>query len=118
MGVYVLHMVFFQALMQAAPSYNIDNSFKTLFVQNSKHVSHNIPAAKHPAVTYYSIMVKQGSAPAGVCNHISPAVSSNDAAVTPFLLAKTFHINQTAFGHIHLADDVFKVYRLIGVFLV
>ncbi|GEM_PF-2183264 len=118
MGVYVLQLVFFQALMEAAPSYNIDSSFKTLFTHQNNHVSHNIPGAKHPAVTYYSMLVKQGNNIGDVCGHINPVVNNLEATITPILLSKTFHINQTEVGHIHQADDVFKVYRLNGVFLV
>jgi hypothetical protein len=119
MGVYMLHLVFLQALMQAAPSYNIDNSFKPLFNTNqTKHANHSIPAAKHPAVAYYTMLMKQGNDVGGVCSHVTPAVHELEAAVTPFILAITFHINQTSVGQLHLADDIFKVYRLIQVFLI
>ena len=118
MGVYVMHLVFFQALMQAAPTYNVDNSFKPLFIHKCSHVNHNIPAARHPAVTYYSIMVKQGNDVGGSCNQVTPFVTELIAVVTPSILSRTFHICQTSIGQLHWADDIFKVYRLIGVFLI
>ena len=119
MGVYLLHLVFFQALMQAAPSYNIDNSFKTLFNTNqTKHANRSIPAAKHPAVTYYTLMAKQGNDLGEACDHITPIISERKTVVTPILLALTFQINQTSISQLHLGDDVYKVYRLINVFLI
>lgn len=117
LGIYMLHLVFFQALMQAAPSYNIDNSFKTLFTNKSGLKGHNTPAARHPAVTYYTKLVQQGN-DVGGCSHIAPAVNQVPAVITPVILAITFHIDQIPFGRLHLADDVFKVYRLIQVFLI
>jgi hypothetical protein len=118
LSVYVLHLVFFQALMQAAPAHNIDSSYKTLFSQQNNHISHSIPAAKHPAVTYYSMLIKQGNSSGNVCIRLAPVMTECEAVVTPFFLAITYHINQTSVGQLHWADDVFKVYRLIRVFLI
>ena len=118
LGVYVLHLVFFQALMQAAPSHNIDNSFKPLFHWQQNSVNHNGPASKHPAVTYYSILVKQSNTGVGVNNHVTPAITEAKSVVSPVLLAALYHINQTSIGQLHWADDIFKVYRLIQVFLI
>ena len=117
-GVYVLHLVFFQALMQAAPNYNMDCSFKPLFNVQQTHVNHSPSALKHPAVTYYSILVKQMNYDGGGSNPVAPAVGQARAIVNPVLLAALYQINQTSIGQLHLADDIFKVYRLIQVFLI
>ena len=119
MGIYALHLIFFQALMQAAPSYNVDNSFKTLFNPHAQsHATHNVPGAKHPAVTYYSMLVKQGNNLGTSCENVTPAIQQAVATVTPNVLSALFHINQTSIGQLHLADDTFKVYRLIQAFLI
>lgn len=104
--------------MQAAPSHNIDSSYKTLFSHQNKQISHSIPGAKHPAVTYYSVLIKQGHSSGSVCNRVAPVLTELEAVVTPALLAITYHINQTSVGQLHWADDVFKVYRLIRVILI
>jgi len=120
-AVYVLHLVFFQVLMQASPSHNIDNTFKPLFANHSQNRNaHNPKPSHHPAVTYYSMLLKQGNDFGGVCSHINPVINQMEVVLPPSssISAVAFHVYEAGLNKLHLADDAFKLYRLIHVFLI
>ena len=116
-GVYALHLVFFQALMTAAPTHSLDNGFNPLFVKHTKIVDNHLPSA-HPAVTYYTMLVKQGNIGLRSCCSFSViAPQIGDLIVTPVKVEfQSLYI--TPFQVMHLGDSVFKLYRLISVFLI
>jgi len=117
-GVYAIHLVCLQTLMQAAPVSNANNSFKPLFLHHEKAPGNN-QKPNHPAVTYYTQLIKQGK-DIRVLNQVVPAISQLTVALpaTPVLLASTFRLYQSDFSGFHIADDAFKRYRLIQVFLI
>ncbi|MDB5280946.1 MAG: hypothetical protein JWO06_21 [Bacteroidota bacterium] len=112
LGVYALHLIFFQALM-AAPTQTQNKNFKPLFINHDKKAH----AINHPAVSYCSILLKQASSEVPSFNTaaiISPTFS--EIIQHPFVgTIKTYraHIDIS-----HLADDTFKLYRVLGVFLI
>jgi len=119
LGVYVLQLVFFQVLMQAAPAHNIDNTFKPLF-KRAAQKKQNPQPPNHPAVTYYTMLVKQGKDLGRVCNIVAPAVnetiSYSDYSSSYFSSVVSLFV--AGFGKLHPADATFKLYRLIQVFLI
>ena len=117
-GVYAIHLVCFQILMQAAPGCNSDSSFKPLFTHHQK--SHNNNPPKHPAVTYYTQLVKQGKDVRGIGFVVAPVMRESDllAPATPSLLSFIYSIYQAGLLRLHLADDTFRLYRLLHVFLI
>ena len=118
-GVYALHLICFQVLMQAAPSHNIDNSFKPLFA-SSHPAKNNSHTAKHPAVTYYSILVKQGKDINNANTQITPVVNQTEVSVppSPFFLSAIYHVYHALLRQLHLADDSFRLYSLVKSFLI
>ena len=118
-GVYAIHLVCLQTLMQAAPVYNAGNTFKPLFVHNQKAPSGNNQKPNHPAVSYYTQLMKQGK-DVRVLGQIVPVLNQLKAVLptTPHFLSHTFRLYQSDFSGLHLADDSFKLYRLIQSFLI
>ena len=118
-GVYAIHLVCLQTLMQAAPVANADNTFKPLFSHHEKTPAGNNQKPNHPAVTYYTQLMKQGK-DVRVLGQIVPALNQLVAVLpaTPQFLSYTFRLYQADFNSLHLADDSFKLYRLIQVFLI
>jgi len=118
LAVYAIHLVCFQYLMEAAPSYNVNNTFKPLFTHHEK-ATHNNQVPNHPAVTYYTQLMKQGKDVRGL-HQVLPAVNQLDVVVpaTPSLLSVIFRLYNADVSRLHLADDSFKLYRLIKVFLI
>ena len=119
-GVYALHLIFFQVLMQAAPSHNIDNSFKPLFSNHTSQGQSSQHSSKHPAVTYYSIMMKQGKDVNGSVKPVAPVIIQSEAAVppSPFFLSSIFPVFRAVLRPLHLAEDSFKLYSLLKAFLI
>jgi hypothetical protein len=118
-GVYTIHLVCLQTLMQAAPIASYDNSFKPLFSHHEKAPAGNNQKPNHPAVTYYTQLMKQGKDVRTLCQLV-PALNQLAAVLpaTPHFLSNTFRLYQADFSSLHLADDSFKLYRLIQVFLI
>ena len=118
LGVYALHLVFFQALMQAAPAHNVDNTFKPLFTHNQKKQNPQPP--NHPAVTYYTMLIKQGKDLGRVCNVGAPAVNETEtiSSYSFSTVTSISHLFGSGFCRLHVADAIFKLYRLIQVFLI
>ncbi len=118
LGVYALHLVFFQALMQATPAHNVDNTFKPLFTHHQKKQNPQPP--NHPAVTYYTMLIKQGKDLGRVCAVTAPAINETEtvSAYSFSEVTTVFHLFGTGFCRLHVADALFKLYRLIQVFLI
>jgi hypothetical protein len=118
-GVYALHLVFFQVLMQASPSHNLDKSFKPLLVRHQSNSNKTQPS-NHPAVSYYTMLIKQGKDGGRICSIEAPVIHRTDAVLpqSPAALAVTFHIYQTGLTRLNIADDAFKRYSLLRVFLI
>jgi hypothetical protein len=118
-GVYAIHLVCLQTLMQAAPASSSNNTFKPLFSHHEKAPANNQQKPNHPAVTYYTQLMKQGK-DVRVLGQILPALNQLEAVLptTPVILSHTFHLYNAEFNSLHLADDTFKLYRLIQVFLI
>ena len=119
-GVYALHLICFQVLMQAAPSHNIDNSFKPLFSNHTSKGQSSQHNSKHPAVTYYSIMIKQGKDVNGTIRPVAPVIIQSEAAVppSPFFLSAIFPVFRAMLRPLHLAEDSFRLYSLMKTFLI
>jgi hypothetical protein len=120
LGVYALHLVFFQALMEATPIHKSNNSFKPLFTHTNYQKKQNPQPPNHPAVTYYTMLMKQGSNIGGITNNVTPAAYQIATSIlqAPTALLITFHTFQVGLTQLHVADDAFKLYRLIHVFLI
>ena len=118
LGVYALHLIFFQALMQATPAHNVDNTFKPLFTHHQKKQNPQPP--NHPAVTYYTMLIKQGKDVGRVCTVTAPAVNETEKVSSYSFSEVTtvFHLFGTGFCRFHVGDAAFKLYRLIQVFLI
>jgi hypothetical protein len=118
LGVYAIHLVCFQTLMEAAPVHEVNNSFKPFFSHHKSTAQNNLPPS-HPAVAYYTQLMKQGKDVRGL-SEVLPAVNQLDAVVptTPSVLSVIFRLYEISSGKLHLSADTFKLYRLLQVFLI
>jgi hypothetical protein len=118
-GVYALHLVFLQALMQAAPSHDIDKNFKPLFAKHQNN-GNKPQQTNHPAVSYYTMLIKQGKEARGISSVEAPVIGKADITlpVSPSAIAVTFGLYKAGLARFNIADDAFKRYRLYQVFLI
>ncbi len=115
MVVYFMHMVLFQALMAGPVNNKIDSNFKPLFA-----CTHTTPPAhspNHPAVSYYTMMAKQGII--GLRSCIDILVSY--APVGAFFNVNTSILTERRYQQmprvmVHLCDDNFRLYQAFRSF--
>jgi hypothetical protein len=117
LGIYLMHLVCFQALM-AAPVTSTESSkvFKPLFISNQKKINHR--PHSHPAVTFSAFLFKQSLVEVRTAIQ-SPAIIVSDLEdLVPQTHISSVIPYQSSLAISHIADDTYKRYRLLGVFLI
>jgi hypothetical protein len=113
--IYALHLLFFQALL-AAPGNNEVGNFKPLFT-NSQKSPVTPHKTKHPAATYYSMLIKQGNGFAHPQNE-SPGAFVHTIKISALQIIDTQRYIHLPFISFHPGDIFFQLYRLARVFLI
>ncbi len=119
-AIYAIHLLCFQVLMAAPGNSNVEGStFKPLFTVTHAH-SQQTPIShkpKHPAVTYYAMLIKQGNS-AMHSQTESPVVFLHTIKIATLQIIGTqrfVHLPQIAY---HPSDVHYELYRLAGAFII
>lgn len=119
LAVYFMHMVLFQALMASHICHggNSAGTFKPLFYHTNQVPPTHLP--NHPAVSYYTMLVKQGNYGLRSCIAVSVEYSAlnNFFDVNRSMLTeRRYHVIPNSL--VHLGDDNFKLYCNLHSFLI
>ena len=115
-GIYALHLVFLQLLMTETPLNKADNSFKPLFTHTSKSPITN--PRHHPAVSYYTQLIKQGTFYGRALSEAPTIISHAVEFLIPTISSNTIELSNIRPSNFQLPEAAYKRYRLFQVFLI
>jgi hypothetical protein len=115
-SVYGLHVIFLQLLMTSHPTHEFNNDIKPLFSNHCK--KHCTPAAHHPAVSYYTQLIKAGNPDGRVVCEAPPVECHVITLEVPAVLAYSSRYSSTSNETFPPGDNSVKRYLLLRIFLV
>jgi hypothetical protein len=93
-----------------------ESHFKPLFIHTNKTKPLNPPS--HPAVTYYTQLVKQGISGLRSCCQINAIQADFKPFELPLAITEAQYLLYPIHILSHIGADTFKLYRLLRIFLI